>query len=124
MTHLDDLFARVCNIPAEFERGGRSLIEVASASGYPEIVGQFAPRELAEYLRARPEIVDLWVKYSADKRTAEGWYLRPPYSIGRICRVSPPMHEVKHVDLAAACAAFIIAEVGEILKGTSEQSGK
>lgn len=118
MTQLHDRLARICDIPADFERGGRSLVEVARASGYAESFDQFAPRELAEYLRARPEIIDRWVKYSEDKRTGEGWYLRPPFSIGRISRTSPPMHEVKHADLAAACAAFIIAEVGEILHGS------
>ncbi|KAF0243798.1 MAG: hypothetical protein FD180_3053 [Planctomycetota bacterium] len=98
------------------------MVEVARASGYREIDGLFAPRELAEYLRERPGVIDPWVKYSEDKRTSGGWYLRPPYSIGRMCPTSPPMHEVKHVDLAAACAAFIIAEVGEILLRASERS--
>jgi hypothetical protein len=77
-------------------------------------LGQFAPRELANYLRANPAIIDHWVAFSEDKRTSGGWYLRPPHSIGRISSESP-MHEVKHVDLAAACAAFIIAELGAVL---------
>jgi len=111
----DERFARICDIPAEFRRSGRSLREVVQASGYADLRGQFAARELADYLRARPAVVEQWVGFSEDKRTADGWYLRPPSSIGRISRESPPMHEVKHVDLAAACAAFIIAELGDVL---------
>lgn len=111
----DDRFARICTVPAEYGQGDRSLLEVVRASGFAEFRGQFAPRELADYLRAKPAIVDQWIAYSEDKRTTEGWYLRPPYSIGRVARWSPPMHEVKHPDLAAACAAFIIAELGAIL---------
>ena len=108
-------FARICGVPAEFSQSGLPLLEVVQASGYAEFRGQFAASELAEYLRARPAVVDQWVTFSEDKRTSEGWYLRPPYSIGRVSREPPPMHEVKHVDLAAACAAFIIAELGDIL---------
>ena len=111
---LDERFTRICDIPAEFRRSGRSLREVVQTSGYAEVRGHFAARELAEHLRARPAVVEQWVAYSEDKRTSAGWYLRPPNSIGRITR-EPPMHEVKHVDLAAACAAFIIAELDQIL---------
>lgn len=110
-----DCFTRICRIPAEFRGGGKPLLEVVRASGFPEIRGQFPARDLAEYLRAHPSLVDRWVRFSEDKRTSTGWYLRPPYSIGRISPTSPPMHEIKHVDLAAACAAFIIAELGAIL---------
>jgi hypothetical protein len=108
-------FDRICDVPAEVRRTGRSVADVVRASGYAQLRGQFAPRDLAAYLRARPEVVDQWVGYSEDKRTSDGWYLRPPYSIGRITSESPPMHEVKHADLAAACAAFIVAELGEVL---------
>jgi len=108
-------FDRVSDVPAEIRRSNRSLREVVHSSGYADLRGQFAPRELAAYLRARPEVIAQWVAYSEDKRTSDGWYLRPPYSLGRISSEPPPMHEVKHVDLAAACAAFIIAELGEVL---------
>ena len=114
MTHQDG-FARICDIPAVFRRGERSVHEVVRASGYPDFRGRFAARELADYLRAHPEVIESWVAYSQDKRTSEGWYLRPPYSIGRVTRAPPPMREVQHVDLGAACAAFIIAELDDIL---------
>lgn len=108
-------FAQICEVPAEVRRSNRPLRDLVRSSGYAALRGQFAPRELAAYLRARPEVIAQWVAYSEDKRTSDGWYLRPPYSIGRISPEPPPMHEVKHVDLAAACAAFIIAELGEVL---------
>lgn len=112
---LHQRFAQVCDVPNEFSRTGLPLRDVVQASGFSEIRGQFAARELAAYLRVRPAVVEQWVAFSADKRTSEGWYLRPPCSIGRISPEPPPMHEVKHVDLAATCATCIIAELGDIL---------
>ena len=112
---LHQWFAQICSVPNEFSRSGLPLRDVVKASGYSELRGQFAARELAAFLRARPAIIEQWVGFSADKRTSDGWYLRPPCSIGRISPEPPPMHEVKHIDLAAACAAFIIAELDDIL---------
>ena len=52
--------------------------------------------------------------YSEDKRTSEGWYLRPPNSVGRVIAYSPA-REQHYTDIAAACAAFIVAELSSIL---------
>jgi hypothetical protein len=112
---MDEQFAKICGVPAERRRTGRSVLEIVRASGYEEFQRQFTARDLAVYLRSRPDIIAEWVAYSQDKRTSDGWYLRPPYSIGRISADSPPMQEIKHVDLAAACAAFITAELSSIL---------
>jgi hypothetical protein len=113
----EDRFARVCDVPAGFRRRSQSLLDVVRASGYAELRGQFAARELADYLRARPALIDHWVAYSEDKRTSEGWYLRPPYSVGRITLEPPPTREQHYFDLATACAAFIIGELNDILDG-------
>jgi hypothetical protein len=110
-------FERLCAVPVERRVSGRSLVDIVRESGYSELRREFGSRDLAAYLRVRPDVVATWVAYSQDKRTSTGWYLRPPYSIGRIADESPAMHEVKHVDLAAACAAFIVVELGEILDG-------
>jgi len=112
----EDRFAKVCDIPAEMRRQSRrSIREIVAASGYRELRGEFPASELAAYLRARPELMEQWVGYSEDKRTSEGWYLRPPNAVGRVTSAPPPQREQRYVDLAAACAAFIIAELGEIL---------
>lgn len=116
----EDRFALVCDVPAASRRGSQSLLDLVRASGYAELRGRFAPRELAHYLRARPALIEPWVAYSEDKRTTEGWYLRPPYSVGRVTLEPPPMREVRHVDLAAACAAFIIGELNDILDRAPE----
>lgn len=113
--HSEAQFAGICAVPDLIRRSGRSVVEVVQASDYAAMRGQFALPDLAAYLRARPDLIKPWIVYSQDKRTSEGWYLRPPYSIGRIAAESSPMTEVKHVDLAAACAAFIVAELGEVL---------
>lgn len=108
-------FTRVCAIPDDFRRGKGSLVDIVRASGYAEIRGEFATRELAEYLRRHPDVVDAWVGYSQDKRTTHGWYLRPPCSVGRSTAEPPLAREHKYVDLAAACAAFIVAELNDVL---------
>ena len=111
----DERFARICDLPAAFRRGEGSFRDLVRARGFAEFRGQFAARELADYLRARPALIDQWVAYSEDKRTSDGWYLRPPFSVGRITREPPPAREQRYRDLAAACAAFIIAELGDVL---------
>ena len=113
----EDRFAAICQVPVTLRQGGQSLLEVVLSSGYKDLRGQFAARELADYLRAHVELIDDWVAYSQDKRTSEGWYLRPPSSVGRMTAEPPPMREQRYVDLAAACAAFIMAELGDTLDG-------
>lgn len=115
MTTDNDRFSRICSIPEAFRDSGTSLHAVVQASGFADIRGQFSTRDLADYLRTRPAIVEQWVAYSQDKRTSEGWYLRPSMSVGRITREPPPMREQRYPDLSAACAAFIVAELSDIL---------
>jgi len=110
----DREFEAACRVPTAFQTSGRSLLEVVRASGFADLRGQFNPRELAEYLRRHPAFIPDWVHYSEDKRTSEGWYLRPPNSVGRIVAYSPS-REQHYIDLAAACAAFIVAELSAIL---------
>jgi hypothetical protein len=111
----EDRFAVICDIPTALRAGGHSLRDVVDASGYAALRGEFAARELAAYLRDRPAVVESWVAYSEDKRTSEGWYLRPPNAVGRVVLSPPPVREQRYPDLAAACAAFIIAELGDVL---------
>jgi hypothetical protein len=111
----DERFARICDLPAAFRRGEGSIGDIVRASGYAELRGGFAARELADYLRERPALVEQWVAYSEDKRTSDGWYLRPPWAVGRLTATPPLPREQRYVDLAAACAAFIIAELGDVL---------
>ena len=108
-------FAAVCRIPLEFKRTSASVRDIVRASEYASLRGDLPPRELADYLRQHPELVEAWAAYSEDKRAGEGWYFRRPASVGRITRQPPPVRELHYPDPAVACAAFIIGELNDVL---------
>jgi hypothetical protein len=110
----DEPFAVVSAVPAAFGASNASLSRVVRASGFGDMRGQFPARDLAEYLRRHPHLLDDRVRYSEEKRTSDGWYLRPPNSVGCITAYSPS-REQHYVDRAAACEAFIIAEQSAML---------
>jgi hypothetical protein len=63
-------FGPICRIPLELQRTGASVRDAVRASGYAALRGGFSPRELADYLRQHPELVEAWAAYSEDKRAA------------------------------------------------------
>jgi hypothetical protein len=115
----EESFAAICRIPIELRRTDTSLRDTVRASGYAALRGEFSARSLADYLRQHPEFVEEWATYSEDKRGGTSWYFRSPASVGRISQEPPPMRELHYPDPAAACAAFMIAELNEILDGDS-----
>lgn len=107
-------FASICRIPLELELTESSVRDAVRASGYATLRGEFPPRNLADYLRQHPDLVESWAAYSEDKRS-DGWYFRRPSSVGRIRGEPPPTREMHYPDPAAACAAFIIGELNDII---------
>jgi hypothetical protein len=68
---------------------------------------------VVEFLNSEPELVDEWLRWSADKRTSQGYYFLVEdrhYVVGYF----PGDERVKFDDPVLACANFVVKEINEI----------
>lgn len=105
--------AAVCEIAVRYRRpGGKSLHHLVVESGYFDCPGGLSTIAVANYLRDNPELVDEWLRFSEDKRTAGGWYFLEGDRCFIVGRIDGPRTE--HADRVAACAEFIVREMGTV----------
>lgn len=87
-------------------------------SGYPTMHDQISQAEIAEGLSQHLECVEPWLRWSEDKRSSSGWYLRETdrsrYAVGRMSPQESTQPTV-YVDRVEACAAFIKRELDDIV---------
>jgi hypothetical protein len=112
---IDSLvLAKICSIPQDFRGGSLSPRQLVADSGYRDVRSTLTVGELAEYLGARPALIDDWYIWSQDKRTSEGWYLSLWSAGGCIGYVGRRDPELQFPSRAEACAQFIVRELATI----------
>jgi hypothetical protein len=105
--------ARVCRLPVEFPSSGISWRDLVAKSGWPADPESILGKQLAEYLRDKPALVDAWLGYSEDKRSSPGWYLQEDGRGGYIVGWYPGPKQDRFSDRILACAEFIRRELEE-----------
>ena len=63
---------------------GLSLKQAIEISRYLELRPSFSAEDLVPLVKAKPELVEVWLLYARDKRTDGGWYLVDSGEIGRV----------------------------------------
>ena len=121
--NITDTVIDLIYIPRKFEDlGNVSIYSLLCDSGYFETHSQISERTIREALRAHPETVDEWMRFSEDKRTNAGWYFRPSqkgYEVGYFSRSQGSVKSAEYSDRTEACAVFIKNEIEDIrTKGT------
>jgi hypothetical protein len=69
--------------------------------------------QVQTFLRSRPELVQAWLNYSGDKRTAGGWYfsrLGDSYEVGSLTGGQ----RRSFINAVDACVDYILKEVAAI----------
>ena len=108
----DELAIRqICNLPADFRTSDRSTFDLVRASGIkPQ---SLTTEELLPVLKANPDLVAEWSKWSEDQRSTPAFYF---VENGKSCVVGrlPEDNRVEFDDRFAACADFIVKAVNLI----------
>jgi len=101
-----------------YELGNVSMVDLLKSSGYLQEPSTVQEEALEAGLRAHPELIETWVRYSVDKRTSSGWYLRAPFdlrdSAGWFVGHLPDQPERSFPDGFKACSFFIKQEIEAI----------
>jgi hypothetical protein len=109
----------VSMMPQDFRRlGNMSMLGLLRASGYLTCPEAITEELLERAFVAQPERIDAWVLLSEDKRTSEGWYIRPP----RACYIGATWEVGYHPNgprqtfpgAARACAFFVKREAEDL----------
>jgi hypothetical protein len=112
MTH-EAVIQRLCQIPKEFRKGGKSPIQLVAESGVDQLESVMTVSALADYLDHHLHLVEDWLHWSEDKRGSPSWYFTSQeknYEVG----FYPEGESMFFTDRIQACAEFIVREVSHI----------
>ena len=117
MESIEIIIEKICKIPFDFNSlGNISVYDLLKESGYNQVRNQITTKDITNYLKDKPEIINDWLQYSDDKRSP-GYYLAK----GRIFHVIGNTEENEksnriYFNLTKACANFIKLEIDRILE--------
>ena len=111
MTHFTPL-EQVCHLPVLFYQGHDNPRQIVSVAGIGR--DDLVPGAIVRIVRENPELVSAWLRWSRDKRAAEGWYFQTDETLF-IVGFNPEGDRQVFEDGYIACAEFIIKEVTRIL---------
>lgn len=110
----------VCRMASEFYRlGNVSMNNLLKSSGYLQNPSAVLEDDLEGVFRAKPDLIDEWVRLSENKRTRDGWWLvRPdsPHTSDWIVIYPNGRKQRKFPDGFKACAFFAKQEI-EVYRG-------
>jgi hypothetical protein len=110
-----EVVAKICELPVEFKaRGTVSIIQLVDESGYRSARAALTADVVSAYLRQHPHLIDAWLAYSEDKRTSSGWYVTQRSGDSFEIGYYPNGERISASGRVAACAEFIVREVGSI----------
>jgi hypothetical protein len=87
-----------------------SMADHFDQSGYRESLSSLTVKAIAAHLRANPQLIESWLRYSGDQRVSSGWYLvarKYAVELGSI----PDGKRKFYFSRSRACAEFIIRVV-------------
>ena len=133
MRTLHEALAAVCRLPIVYrERGDISEADLIWETGYPQHAAEITEGILEEHIRAHPELLDVWVRYSEDQRCSPAWALGGRDTVGdptREWHVSywdrNPANRSHQVfpDQFSACAFFVKQQADSLMRiGTLRRS--
>lgn len=97
------------------------MVALLKESGYTAIHTDITEKELSEYFRTHPDLIETWQLESDDKRTGEGWYIKEPgdsftKSKQWVVGFYPNGETREFREAAEACGFYVKMEAEEILK--------
>ena len=114
----DNVVSAVCRIPLPYRQpDGKPLQRYVAESGYYDNPEALSVDAVTAFLHYNPTLVDEWFLFSENKRTSGGWYLIEEgneFIVGQIGGA-----RIGFSDRMAACAGFIVREIGEVTPPSS-----
>ena len=119
MAVQSDRLDAICRIPQALATSKRSLRDVVSDSGYRGLRPELTRENLTAHLARHPKVVLDWLRYSANKRSAGGWYLMHPEAAWVVGRLggSEQERDLRFGSGPEACAEFILRELDDVADG-------
>jgi hypothetical protein len=111
-----DGVARVCRLPVDFYEGGsKSMLQLVAESGIRANLTQLAVPRIMHYLEAHSELIEQWLRWSANKRVTSGWYFTSQAG-AFVVGFHPNGEVLNFADPALACAEFVVREVSALAR--------
>ena len=106
----------ICRLPGHLKNiQTKSPAQLVKESGYVHDERMLDIKEIQNYIRSHPELLEEWTNYSGDKRSSNGWYFEIDDSVNLAEVGYYPKGEIfKFSDKFKACAKFIQLEITEI----------
>jgi hypothetical protein len=114
MTDTELIIERLCQLPADFGIGAKSMMQLVDRSGIRKNPAILTFQNVSTYVGNHQDIIDHWLRWSANKRVESGWYFTRhvnEYVVG----FYPKGEILKYFQPERACAEFIIREVEALL---------
>lgn len=115
---ISDIVDKIIKIPQAYKADNKSAYALLKESGYFENYEDITVDLLKHELIKKPEVVDDWLLWSADKRS-NGWYILEDFKDGHQVGAYVDKEwitEKRYTDLSEACAHFIKMEIEDIRK--------
>jgi hypothetical protein len=116
--NLQNIIHNIIFLPRKCrERANESSYSLLQESGYFQHANEITKDHIREVILQFPECVALWLQWSEDKRTQEGWYFSQDtnlkYSVGRVSKKGNTQQK-EYSNAITACAIFIKEEIENI----------
>jgi hypothetical protein len=110
----NEIVERVCRLPVEFYGGSKSMLQLVAESGIAAFLALLTAPNLLGHITTHSELVEEWLRWSANKRVTSGWYFRcqgDHYIVG----FHPEGEVMTFGEPALACAEFVVREVDALV---------
>jgi hypothetical protein len=112
---LNEVVARVCELPGAFHQGSRSMLSLLQETGLDQDPSLPTESAVAQYLAGHPDAIEAWLLRSNDQRVDAGWYILPKPS-GYVVGFHPGGEELIFTDLVWACTTYVMRGVASLLQ--------
>ena len=116
----------ICRFPRLYSQEGLSPREIVKKSGYWEFRDEISIADIEDEIRSDPELIDLWIRFTDDKRWTPGWGLGREdegFRVFYVFRGGKTELEKAYADGCAACARMVRFEMEGIGTRTKDRVG-
>lgn len=105
----------ICSLVAFFRSGDSSLSRLLRRAGVVDEADLPSRAAVESVLIAHPDLVDVWLRWSQDKRVSSGWYFSQTTG-GFVVGYYPDGPELSFQDRVVACAEFVLRETASVAR--------
>jgi hypothetical protein len=107
----EDCIEKICSLPLNFNKGDKSVLALLNESQFLILYKEINVPDIIDYLQKHVNLIDIWKRFSENKRTSGGFY----YSTNYIGSLSDSNFDKTFTSDIEACAEYILKEISRIL---------